>query len=515
MESSSRQQVGMACEECRRRKSKCDGEQPCGLCLEFRAECHFEGTRSKRGPKKGQLDALKARIAFLELQLSSKLQADHVNITNTDITVGPPINTADWTMPIDVSEAGWSETRETASETVDQAGWQDDRILSQLQRTFIEPGESHIAALQDEKPATEIQDTVELSLLMKLDLDQLYFDRVHPMIPMIHRGHYFIWSKLDDVPLPQKCLRWAMRALAASMSSQFRSFSEKFYNKARRLAEDVDAGDTWLNFNTSIEQAQIWLLLAHYELLDPSKYSQSATTGRAFQLVHLLRLHCTDWKDPALDYPSCPPRTSQSASLPFGFLEERRRTFWVAFCLDRFLSVYQDLPMAIADETIHVNLPCPEWNFLTSSELHMGFMGDVLGGGMPVPASSPFAKLVVAMGLFGQCLLHKQTTAKYPSSIHEVLTFWAQHEWLAKAIDKQAPLLSLRETDVDYESLHFLTSMVVHDSVLTLENAIDLAHSLIQSQQPVADNHARTAYKAAMSITDLSESITSSNYFKV
>lgn len=62
MASGSRPRLGLACEECRRRKSKCDREWPCGLCLEFRVECVFEDNRSKRGPKKGQLGALKARI---------------------------------------------------------------------------------------------------------------------------------------------------------------------------------------------------------------------------------------------------------------------------------------------------------------------------------------------------------------------------------------------------------------------------------------------------------------------
>ncbi|KAK2672617.1 hypothetical protein RAB80_012696 [Fusarium oxysporum f. sp. vasinfectum] len=308
-----------------------------------------------------------------------------------------------------------------------------------------------------------------------------------------------------------------MRALAASMSSQFRSRSEEFYNKARRLAEGLDAGDLvlpWLNSDTSIEQAQTWLLLAHYELLDPSKYSQSATIRRAFRLVHLSRLHCTDWKDPALDFPSCTPGTSQSAPLPFASVEERRRTFWVAFCLNRFLGGYEESPMTIHDETIHVHLPGPEWNFQISSEVNMGFINDVLIGGTPVPASSPFAKLVIAMALFGQCILHKKITAKCPTSDQESLTFWVRHELLAEAIDRQVALLSLRQTDVEYEPLHFMTSMVVHGSVLKLESAINVAHSVVQSQQPVANDYAKTAYKAAISMADLSESMTGSNCLK-
>ncbi|KAF5238894.1 hypothetical protein FANTH_10137 [Fusarium anthophilum] len=438
---------------------------------------------------------------MLELQLSSKSRAEHVDVINVEMAAGPTINASSETMHYDISQVPWNETPESASETGDQAGWQDNGIQSQLQQTLIQPEEIATMSLQHGKASNDILDSTGLSNLMKLDL-----------------GRYLAWAKLDNVSLPQKGLRWAMRALAASMSSQFRSRSEDFYHKARRLAHGLDTGDIvlpWLTSDTSVEQAQTWLLLAHYELLNPSKYSQSGTTRQGLRLVHLLRLHCTDWKDPALQCPSSTPGTSQSAPLPFACVEERRRTFWMAFCLDRFLAGFEESPMTIHEETIHVYLPCPEWNFQTSSEVNMGFMNNVLSGGMPVPASSPFAKLVVAMALFGQSILHKQITAEYRTSDQEVLTFWVRHEWLADAIDRQFALLSLRQTDVYYEPLHFMTSMVVHGSVLTLDDAMNLAHSVVQSQQPVATDYSKTAYKAAISMADLSESMTGSNCLKV
>jgi hypothetical protein len=60
-----RQRTGRACEECRRRKLRCDGQQPrCGVCLESGATCEINTQRQPRGPKKGYLKALRNRVGI-------------------------------------------------------------------------------------------------------------------------------------------------------------------------------------------------------------------------------------------------------------------------------------------------------------------------------------------------------------------------------------------------------------------------------------------------------------------
>lgn len=57
-----RQKPGSACEECRRRKLRCDRERPqCGVCFESNVACKI-GTFRARGPRRGHLKALKTRI---------------------------------------------------------------------------------------------------------------------------------------------------------------------------------------------------------------------------------------------------------------------------------------------------------------------------------------------------------------------------------------------------------------------------------------------------------------------
>ena len=54
--------AGHACEQCRRRKLRCDRSQPkCGLCEASNLECEITA-RPPRGPKRGYLKVLEDRV---------------------------------------------------------------------------------------------------------------------------------------------------------------------------------------------------------------------------------------------------------------------------------------------------------------------------------------------------------------------------------------------------------------------------------------------------------------------
>lgn len=61
-----------ACDECRRRKLRCDGRQPqCSICHESGLICETT-ERGSRGPKKGYIKALKDRVVYLENLLENR-----------------------------------------------------------------------------------------------------------------------------------------------------------------------------------------------------------------------------------------------------------------------------------------------------------------------------------------------------------------------------------------------------------------------------------------------------------
>ena len=83
-QSISRQRPGSACEECRRRKVRCDRRRPqCQVCFETGIDCKISTTRLPRGPRKGQLRTLRTRIGKSCLT-SAKIDAHigqlHLNV---------------------------------------------------------------------------------------------------------------------------------------------------------------------------------------------------------------------------------------------------------------------------------------------------------------------------------------------------------------------------------------------------------------------------------------------------
>ena len=65
-----RQRPGAACEGCRRRKLRCDGQRPrCTYCREHGIVCEVNVKRPTRGPQKGALKALQNRVGECEISM--------------------------------------------------------------------------------------------------------------------------------------------------------------------------------------------------------------------------------------------------------------------------------------------------------------------------------------------------------------------------------------------------------------------------------------------------------------
>ncbi|KAL7898020.1 hypothetical protein HDV63DRAFT_37851 [Trichoderma sp. SZMC 28014] len=72
-----RSKVSRACDECRRKKIKCDaqsdtGESPCSSCARSSMRCLFSRVPQKRGPSKGYIKELADRIHSIENKLESE-----------------------------------------------------------------------------------------------------------------------------------------------------------------------------------------------------------------------------------------------------------------------------------------------------------------------------------------------------------------------------------------------------------------------------------------------------------
>lgn len=85
--------------------------------------------------------------------------------------------------------------------------------------------------------------------------------------------------------------------------------------------------------------------------------------------------------------------------------EERRRTFWMAFCEDRYASIGTGWPMTIEERDILTNLPASEEGFENSREEITQTLSESLCPSGAASLSS-FAGVILMACLFGRNLVH-------------------------------------------------------------------------------------------------------------
>ena len=169
--------------------------------------------------------------------------------------------------------------------------------------------------------------------------DQLYFDRIHQFAPILHHGRYISWRNGPSAKNAQKCLQRTMWTLAASSSAQCQSLTESLYHDSRRLLGSLEATET-KSRSIEIEEVQALLLLAIYEFMRIDFRKGWMSAGRAFRLIQLMRLHEMDI------------HSVDISQTNWAETEEKRRTFWMAYLLDRFVSIRNGWPLTLSEQVV-------------------------------------------------------------------------------------------------------------------------------------------------------------------
>ena len=159
---------------------------------------------------------------------------------------------------------------------------------------------------------------------------------------MMHKYRYLAALNLAPKMRPPVCLRYAMWALAASVTEKFHSYQEIFYHRARRYVEADEIKGHGESIIT-VGHAQAWNLITAYEFKMMYFPRAWLSTGRSIRMVQMMSLHRMDGL--GLEVKQClpPPRDWTDR-------EERRRTFWVAYCADRYASIGTGWPMMIEEK---------------------------------------------------------------------------------------------------------------------------------------------------------------------
>lgn len=113
------------------------------------------------------------------------------------------------------------------------------------------------------------------------------------------------------------------------------------------MLEAMDVEDERTEFN-HIEHAQAWILMTLYELMRTNHRRGWTSAGCAFRLVQLMRLYEIDKSNHVLTLPN------GTAQMEWVETEEKRRAFWMAYSLDRFVCVRNCSPLTLQEQVVRL-----------------------------------------------------------------------------------------------------------------------------------------------------------------
>ncbi|PLB55143.1 hypothetical protein P170DRAFT_33222 [Aspergillus steynii IBT 23096] len=392
----------IACVVCRRRKLRCDGRKPsCGTCARLGHECAYDEVRKKSGPKRGY-------VKQLEVETLLKTQEGGAPLPQTN----------------DFSAPAPSELTSVPEPTVLPNG--TSAPISPPEQTGNHPlpgqiylpppvRDSHNFAwdmislgLEEPLPAREVID----------ELNQIYFEKIHPALPVLHRPRHLAAMDLAPNVRPPVCLQYITWSHAASVTDKYNNLHELFYQRARKYAELEEMkglGEGVL----SLACCQTWLLIGTYEFRMMCFPRAWLSVGKASRLSLMLGLNRIDGLGHGV-------KQSLPATSDWTEKEERRRVFWMAYCVDRFASVGTGWPVLFDDRDITTNLPASEEAFVKSQPQQTGSVSDIVDGD-GIPTLSPFGSVVFMAYLFGRNLSHLHRPDPQDNEYDLNGVFWQRH----------------------------------------------------------------------------------------
>ncbi|KAF2668054.1 hypothetical protein BT63DRAFT_426889 [Microthyrium microscopicum] len=433
----------IACVLCRKRKLRCDGARPkCGTCSRLSHDCGYDEVRKKSGPKRGYVKLLEARLQHVETMLKTtdgqpatngSFDSHNKSLANTNSSNAPynPDASGDGG-PLMTGLGGLPPVQDRSSNFTEMISIGTEEALPP-------------------------QDVID-------ELHDIYFRQCHPSIPMIHQPRYLAAMNLIPGMRPPVCLRYIMWCLAASVSDKYHNLTDEFYHRARKYAE-LDEMKGHGESILTVGHCQTWLLLAWYEfklMYFPRAWQD---TGRAGSLALMMGLYRIDGS--GLDVKQCLPPPKDWTER-----EERRRTFWMCFCADRYASIGTGWALRLDERDIMTLLPASDDAYLKSQpepaiSLEQAFS---LAGSTNISAIS---SVIIIACLLGRNLTHLHRPTPHDNEEDLNGEFWQRHRQLESLLANICLALPdhLRIPGGLPDPNVIFMNMMLHTSVICLHQA--------------------------------------------
>ncbi|KAF1359815.1 hypothetical protein EJ07DRAFT_118927 [Lizonia empirigonia] len=500
-------ELSLSCDECRRRKSKCDRGRPqCGSCIMSGSTCIRPGESRKRGPKKGQVQALRAQIATLERQLVTQdptwAMTNNLQDPNTK-----HLNQCSRCTQLNANSLQ-SGSMETSILNIPSAfPWLENELIPLDSAVMAEPYSPQISSTLT---------PLCLSPQIETELEQLFFDRVYLSAPIIHKGRYATCMDQGEPLSAYACLRLAVCTSATAFSARYRDIGETIYHKTLQSLENLESNEhsrPWGATDFQIEYIQAWLLLAIYEYMRMDRAQGNSAASRALRLIRRCRLSDLDASDVFVQDGTY---TASATNDDFALVEEKRRTFWLAFCFDRMLNTKDDLDWVLPEEMVRLRVPASEPNFQHSRQTKMPFLSEIMAEGED-ESLSPFAECVVLTALYGRCVAHRRLVSTTAAAGTKSKEFWMRHTWLISAIDNRIRKIQAPDAEPNVlgeDPMLAFTYIFARSLVLYLIDTADLWPWHTMEQDQMCSAYKQQAYLAVNELAQVARSLPYFSDFK-
>ncbi|KAI2642652.1 fungal-specific transcription factor domain protein [Xylaria nigripes] len=490
-----RQLPGHACEECRRRKLRCDRQRPqCGNCSSSGRICKVNHNRIRLVPRRHRNHGVEQPPPHHSVESDSSssltcpglLQTIQFHDVVDQHAEGARVFPGMYSGPFDIpcsfekrqSEA-WIATCIRAKKN--KPALLETHLVTRQESessSTLAPSPTYVSTPSISTPVSPqsseaLETGVFLSEVVKQDLVQLFFDRVHPNIPILKRSKLRELTNYDDEAKSYRhCLFDAIYMFAAAFSSQFSNVEAALYAKCRSGLERWESlgSDSEI---CDIAHIQSWILITFYEFSRVNYRRGWLSAGRVFRLVQLAKLSDLD-------------RSLRLA--PMGDdsdvdLEEMRRTFWAAYCLDGLISLNGDDSTTFNEQMIYTRLPRSDADLVNAIAIQEGFLLEAMSSADFRPHSQ-LAECVILLNICGRIMSVERM--KYLDNLFSTVTsdVYLKYDWLDGIILRRLNQLHANHptTMVGLDSMTAFLYMMAHSAAVVLCNRVERLPSNEQNQ---------------------------------
>lgn len=316
-----------------------------------------------------------------------------------------------------------------------------------------------------------------------------------------------------------------MWALATSASAQPQWVGDMLYHSAVQRLEELEAKGNARQL-IDIMQVQAWLLLAFYEFMRVDFRRGWMSAGRAFRLIQLMRLHELDLFDIALTI----------SAVDWVDTEERRRTFWLAYSLDRYVSLSNGSPLTLSEQVmirytfeaqcrrsrtnnaqVAVRMPAPHVNFQSGQPVVTNFLSDVMLA-QDTSIKDSFTEFIIIATICGRALSHRHQAMAWMISSDPMQDLWDRHQQVNAALAPRIAALVLNHPPVTAHTdpILLFTHAMAQTMVLYMYRLMgEVLPVPDETNQAMVDECARSFNVALVEVVGLTKTLSRMSCFKV